>query len=438
MAAAPYAHWVLEQEARALLTRLARVRPFALHEPMVLAAAASTPAQAAIEKYLADGRRELRGRVQRFLDWIRGPGRAVSPARAQQRFTILRLRFNVVLSHFDVFADVMTQRSETHTGVWLAGLDEVSTDALELPGGYFDAPPVICYLDRGHGAAIRRARTRLPGGGESPVAIIRVPRERMVGAGIASSLVHEVGHQGAALLDLVGALRPALARMQAADPGRADAWRMWERWISEIVADLWSVGRVGVASTTGLLGVVSLPRAFVFRGGSDDPHPIPWVRVRLSAAMGGALYPDPQWARLSRLWASFYPLDDEVPDEQRALIRQLEETMPRFVRLLLDFRPPLLRGDSLAEAMRPAERSPARLRSLFRAWRGSFQRMRSGAPSLVFAVLGQARADGKLTPEEESRLLADLLTFWALRATLQTTDFAARRPRARVALAPTG
>ena len=60
----------------------------------------------------------------------------------------------------------------------------------------------MCYLDRGHGAAIRRARARLPGGGMSPVAIIRVPRERMVGAGIASSLVHEVGHQAAALLDL--------------------------------------------------------------------------------------------------------------------------------------------------------------------------------------------------------------------------------------------
>jgi len=33
------------------------------------------------------------------------------------------------------------------------------------------------------------------GGGENPVAIVRVPRERMVGNGIASSLVHEVGHQ---------------------------------------------------------------------------------------------------------------------------------------------------------------------------------------------------------------------------------------------------
>ena len=434
----PFAHWLLEQEGRALLTRLARVRPFALHEPMVPAAGASTAAQSAIEHYLADGRRELRGRVLEFLRWLRGPGRAATPEQAQRRFTFLRLRFNVVLSHFDVFADVLTQRSEHETGVWLAGLDVVAGDALQLDGGYFDAPPVICYLDRGPGAAIRRARTRLPGGGESPVAIVRVPRERMVGSGIASSLVHEVGHQGAALLDLVNVLRPVL-RAQAGRAGRlAEAWRLWERWISEIVADFWSVGRVGISSTAGLLGVVSLPRAFVFRISAGDPHPMPWMRVRLSCAMGRALYPDPQWDRLSRVWAQYYPPEGDLAEETRRLIGLLEESMPEFVRLLVAFRPPLMRGDSLGEAMRPHQRNPERLRALWRAWKGSFLRLRSGAPSLVFAVLGQARADGTLTPEQESRLLGNLLKFWALRDTLETTDFAATRPRARAALAPTG
>src|SRR5215210_4180357 len=133
-----YAHWMLEQEARALLTRLGRIRPFALHEAMVPAASLSTPAQSAVERYLAEGRRELRARVERYLAWLRGPGRAATPEEVQRRFTFLRLRFNVVLSHFDVFAEVVTQRSESHTGVWLAGLDVVATDALDLPGSYFE------------------------------------------------------------------------------------------------------------------------------------------------------------------------------------------------------------------------------------------------------------------------------------------------------------
>ena len=172
-------------------------------------------AQTGIERYLIKGRQELRGLLHRYIGWLRGPlGQSATPAQAQRLFSMLRLRFNAVLTQFDLFNAALTQRSENEIGVWLSGLDVVSADALRLPGNYYDAPPVICYLDRGVGAAIRRARTRLPGGGENPVAIIRVPRERLVGSGIASSLVHEVGHQAAALLDLVNSLRPVLQGLQ--------------------------------------------------------------------------------------------------------------------------------------------------------------------------------------------------------------------------------
>ncbi len=199
-----------EREARALLARLSRLKPFALHETMVPAAMPSLPAQRAFEEYLAGGRRELRARIAAFRTWLAGPGRHATPEQLQRRFVFLRLRFNVVLSDFDVFGDVLTQRSEHETGPWLAGLDVAAADSLSIAGQPFETPPMMCYLDRGHGAAIRRARTRLPGGGTNPVAIIRVPRERMVGAGIASSLVHEVGHQAAALLDLNASIRRAL------------------------------------------------------------------------------------------------------------------------------------------------------------------------------------------------------------------------------------
>ena len=60
MNASSYAHWMLEQEARALLTRLARVKPFVLNESMLLAASLLPTAQIAIERFLAKGRRELR------------------------------------------------------------------------------------------------------------------------------------------------------------------------------------------------------------------------------------------------------------------------------------------------------------------------------------------------------------------------------------------
>jgi hypothetical protein len=407
----------LELEARALLARLDRVKPFALHEVMVPAANISPAAQAAVDRYLAQGRRQLRVLVRRFLDSLDGAeARRAAPAEVQRQFTVLRLRFNTVLTQFDLFADALSQRSEIDTGVWLAGLDMVAADALALPG-YIEAPPVICYLDRGMGAAIRRARTRLPGGGRNPVAVIRVPRERMIGSGIASSLVHEVGHQAAALLNLVASLRPMLqAHWQNDVDPEHSVWRYWERWISEIVADLWSVARVGVASTVGLILVVSLPRPFVFRINLNDPHPIPWIRVKLSAAIGKALYPSAHWDGLSRLWESLYPTDD-LPEAKRALLERLVAGIPDFVSALLEHRPRRLRGESLGAVLSVTERQPAHLSALYDQWRLIPAQMFRAPPALVFAVIGQARAQHKITPEQESDLVARLLTRWALRGT---------------------
>lgn len=407
------AKWWLEQEALALLTRLNRVRPLALQETMVSAAALPPGALTALDQHLVAGQRGLRARIVAYLAWLRGPvGRRAAPTESQRRLRLLRLYFNKMLTHMDIFIDAVTQRSEHETGVWLAGLDVLAADGLTARSGVNDPPPVVCYLDRGHGAAIRRARTRLPGGGYNPVALIRVPRERMVGTGVGSSLIHEVGHQAAAQLDLVTGLREVLQRRQSGS-GASDTWLWWERWISEIVADLWSVSHLGIGATLGLISVVSLPRAFVFRVGTDDPHPIPWIRPKLSCAMGHALYPDTQWAALSEIWETYYPLTG-LPDEQRQLFRRLEGDMPAFVRLLLDHRPRSLGRRRLRDALAKPDRTPRRLRARFKVWHKDPSALQRTSPTLVFATLGQARADGVLTPDDEGRLVANILTTWAL------------------------
>ncbi len=422
--------WFFEQEARSLVTRLSGLKPFALLTPMVPAATLPPAAQAAIENHLIEGRQRLRGRIGDFLQWLRGPGRYVTLAEAQKRIVFLRLRFNAVISQFYIFADVLTQRSEHGTGVWIAGLDDFAADAVALPG-YYQAPPVVCYVSRGHGGAIRRARTRLPGGDPSPVAVIRIPHERLIGAGIASSLVHETGHQAAQLLNLINPLRWALQAKQREHVAAAMAWTLWERWISEIAADFWGVAKVGVASTLGLIGLVSLPRAFVFRIDTQDPHPAPWIRVKLSCTIGRVLYPHPQWEALSKLWESLYPLQEASP-EARTIFTLLEATLPEFVALLINFRPQALRGKSLKEVMPLAERQPARLAAYYQMWKGSPERMRETPPCLAFAVIGQAKADGKISPEAESRLLTDLLSYWALRSALDTATICATQPRVRL------
>jgi hypothetical protein len=240
----------------------------------------------------------------------------------------------------------------------------------------------------------------------------------MVGSGIASSVFHEVGHQAAALLGLVESLRPALREMARAHPQDSEAWTLWERWISEIVADFWSVARVGVAATTGLMGVVSLPRPFVFRLDTRDPHPMPWIRVKLSAAMGRAMYPMPAWDQLVELWDSYYPPRDLDP-HLRDTIAMLERTIPALATLLIHHRPPALHGRSLLEVLDLQELRPAQLRSHLQHWRSEPQEMYKARPILAFAAIGQGRADGKISPEEESLVLGKLLTHWALASTLE-------------------
>lgn len=424
-----YALWLLAREARAMLTRVDRVRPLVLKETMVPAAALAPNAQHAVESFLFEGRHELRERLLRFLEELSAPPRhrsprGLSPAQAQRRFTLLKLRFNAILTHFDMFSEAVSQRSEAETGVWLAGLDVAAQDALALPG-HLEPPPVVCFLAREAGGAIRRARTRMPGGGENPVALIRLPRERMLSAGIASSLVHEVGHQAIELLELRESLRGSLLASGARLPERERAsWRTWVGWLSEILPDLWAIAAVGVCSTLGLMSLVSLPSAFVFRRSLSGPHPSPWLRVQLSCAIGAALYPHPQWQRLAATWSAYYPVERLRPAD-RVELEERYRLIPGFVEELLSHRPPALAGSSLGQALVRPSRSPSHLQGL--GEKGDWERaLRRVPPTVAFGAIGQARADGRMEPEREGELLARLLEHWALETTLKRARRCAR------------
>lgn len=425
---------LLAQEARALLTRIERLSPFALKMPMVPAATVSPAAQTGVETLLMRGRRELAALVRQYLGWLRAPGTPPPAAQAQRRFNILRLRFNTIIRHFDMFAAVLGQRSEHETGVWVAGLDDAAADALALPGDYYTPPPIICYLDRNHGAAIRRAYTRLPGGQSNPVAVISIPRERMIGSGIASSLVHEVGHQGVALLKLLPSLRAALHAEARRAPRHATAWQWYEKWSSELAADFWSVARVGIGSTLGLMAVLSLPRPFVFRLDPSDPHPVPWLRVLVSCAFGDRLYPHPQWKRLIGAWQAMYPVEGADP-AVREVIDRCDDVIGELAAVFADHRPPTLRGASLGSVLASPALQPAQLRAQLAAWRAQPALVESAGPCEVFAVLGQARADDKISPELEANALSRLLSYWALKSSLETTAHCAPRLRGHVAAA---
>jgi len=108
----------------------------------------------------------------------------------------------------------------------------------------------------------------------------------------------------------------------------------------------------------------------------------------------------------------------------------MEAGIPRLVELLIEHRPSSLLGATLAEAMKTAEQQPERLAQVLRRWRRNPPLAHAARPSLAFAVIGQAKADGAISPEAESDLLAELLKHWALQSSLDESARCAARPSA--------
>lgn len=408
-----YSFDYLLNESQSLLSRLRQVKPFSMTMPMVKGASVSEKALKAVIDLLEIGKNGLYNSVNNYIRIIKSAKkRNEDPKPFQVKFTLIKLRFNSILDQLDIFADVLSQRAEHEVGIWLSGLDVLAEDGLSIGKDHFQDPPALMvYLDRGHGAAIRRARTRLPGGDENPVAVIQIPRERMVGSGIASSLIHEVGHQAAALLDLVTSLRAELKNRQLQEKNK-DAWIHFERWISEIISDVWAMGHLGIAATLGLMNVVTLPKYFQFRLDLEDPHPAPYVRVQVSCSFGKKMFPHPQWERAWELWRTFYPSDD-LPEDKRMLLQEIDEEMDDFVNLVLNHTNKILKGKRLGELFPVDERQPHVLQQLYQQWKNFPRLIERAPPTLVFAIMGQAKSDMNIDAGDESRILSQQLRNWA-------------------------
>lgn len=388
------------------------MKPFSMTMPMVKGASVSDKSLKTVMELLEKGTSELRSRAYLFIEKVKTADD--NPSRIQNLqagFTILKLRFNSILDQLDIFADVLSQRSEHDVGVWLSGLDVLAEDGLSIVKAFSETPSLMVYLDRGHGAAIRRARTRLPGGDENPVAVIQIPRERMVGSGIASSLIHEVGHQAVALLDLIPSLKKDLIKIQQQRKGTV-AWKYFERCISEIIADVWSVGQLGICATLGLMGVVTLPRYFQFRLDLTDPHPAPYVRVQLTCAFGKKIFPHAQWDKIWKLWKTFYHLEG-LKNETLQVLYDLEKEMDSFVDLVLNHSTAEMKGKRLIELFPVMERKPENLKKLYHLWKGKKASLNTMSPTLVFALMGQAKFDFAINAPEESEVLSRQLRQWA-------------------------
>src|SRR3954447_15890038 len=85
-------------EAQSLLSRLETVKPFALTMPMVVAASIPDEALKGITDLIVSGNKELKQRVQSFVNWVKHPSsHQATPEEIQGRYAVLKLRFNDLL-----------------------------------------------------------------------------------------------------------------------------------------------------------------------------------------------------------------------------------------------------------------------------------------------------------------------------------------------------
>jgi hypothetical protein len=401
--------WI-SMETGGLERRLEAVPQFAATIPMVGAAVPAARALEVADETVRRSKRVLAHQIHDFRRTIHGaPRDAAALSATHRRFTSLRHRFHALLSTVDIFSDALTQRAEHRIGVLLRGLDALAQDGMRTRVSSFVPPPIVCYLDRGVGGAVRRAFTRLPGGERNAIALIRLPRERLSGIGLAS-LLHEVGHQGVALLRLDVPYRRALHVAAASDALAPDAAAWWASKLTELLPDAWACAKLGASATLGLFSALSSLSRFVFHDNLHDPHPMPYLRGLFSAALGARLFPDPIWSRLDALWRALNPLPDHP--SSRA-IEMLADSVQPCAALIAAQRPRELGFMSLVEAIGEPV-APASLRAqldvLLERLRVAPTTMR---PCLGLAVVGIAHSEGHLASGEEHELLDRALRSWA-------------------------
>ena len=115
-----------------------------------------------------------------------------------------------------------------------------------------------------------------------------------------------------------------------------------------------------------------------------------------------------------------YPLAGLRP-QLLAIIAELRATMPDLVSVLVEHRPRAAAGlVARRGAPQPGAATGRRCCERFSVWEADPSRMALAPPTVAFAVLGQARASGRLSPERESALLRRLIGAWAVRSSLET------------------
>jgi hypothetical protein len=338
-------------------------------------ASASPAAWAGLERYLGVTLRaelkEAREQLKRETAVVRAQFNAARTQpeyeRVADNIAFVRDRYLQTELLVDYYVDAVRARANPELAAQLRACDAMAEraigSALEPLGR--KCPPIMTYFKPGIGASILRLGTSLWDGSLSQVAAIKLTYHNRLRP---TALIHEAGHQFAAIIDWNRTLARALAEgLRAHGSLVADAFA---GWASEIAADMFAFANTGFGSIAALTDVVSGRGAQVFRFLPGDPHPISYLRVLLGVEMCRRFYGVGPWDELAAAWQALH-----VPTNADPLVADLVRAgipaLPRVVELGLLTRLPCFSGRRLADLVDPTRVAPRALREMERLSAGS-------------------------------------------------------------------
>ena len=406
------------------MTRLRQVRPFALQETMLPAAALTPTAQVGIDALLVGGRRLLRRQVLEFLTMAARsrPGRAARRGAAPLHAGPPALQRRPVAVRPVLERHLSAQRARERRLARRARRvrrrrARAAWRAVRPAGGHLLPAARPRRGDPARADATARGRSRT--------------RSR-------SSRCRASGWSGTAS-DRRLCTRSATRRPRC--------WT-WSPSLRPVLADADAGGSGGGARRLAVLAALDLGDrrgSLERRHARDRLHARPDRRrqpaalVRLSdqprRSASEPVHPRPSELRASARSSiptrsgsgsrgsgtSCIPPGTSTPSAASCSRRSARRSRPSSS-CSCDHRPASLGGRRLREVLPTAGRDPRSLTDLAQRWRTERRAYRAARASLAFAVLGQARWAGLVSPEDESRIVSDLLTFSAVRSTLDLTQ----------------
>ena len=224
----------------------------------------------------------------------------------------------------------------------------------------------LVFLDRGFGASILREGITLPDGSLNPLPAIQIPYSKLMEKYNLTSVIHETGHSAMVRLGLVVSLPKMTIEVLENAGAPKTIHKLFALWMKRDRAQHFrGFCNCGIAQPSSVREILSLPKNYVFKVSSTDPHPPPFLRVLLAIEWCRQQWGSGIWDTWERSWTMMYPMK-ELRSEEKKIISTAKEYIPTVSHALFRTRFRTLNGGTILSLFDIDAIAPTRLENVVR------------------------------------------------------------------------